>query len=118
MDLGQLSRELKQLERNHGRTEALKKFSSRTLDIDILTYDNLHGLHEGILLPRPEISYNAYVLRPFAELQPELMLPGSDTRLIELWHALDKSLDKSLDRSLKGSTGEETESLVNMSICW
>lgn len=138
MDLGQLSRELKQLERNHGRTEALKKFSSRTLDIDILTYDNLHGLHEGILLPRPEISYNAYVLRPFAELQPELMLPGSDIRLIELWHDLEMSLEKSLDenpdksrdespgkrqensldKSLKGRTGEESESLVKTSICW
>jgi 2-amino-4-hydroxy-6-hydroxymethyldihydropteridine diphosphokinase len=114
MRLGQLSREVKQLERNHGRTEALKKFSSRTLDIDILTYDNLQGLHEGILLPRPEISYNAYVLRPFAELRPELMLPGSDTRLIDLWHALEKSLHK----SLKDSTGEQTESLVKVSICW
>ncbi len=142
MDLGQLSRELKQLERNHGRTEALKKFSSRTLDIDILTYDNLHGLHEGILLPRPEISYNAYVLRPFAELQPELILPGSNVRLIDLWHDLNKSLKKdleknlyentdksrderlgkgqedSLDKSLKAGTREETESLVKLSICW
>ena len=118
MDLGQLSLELKQLERIHGRTKALNKFSSRTLDIDILTYDNLQGLHEGILLPRPEISYNAYVLRPFAELQPELMLPGSDTRLIELWHDLEKSLEKSLDKSLRGSTGEVTESLVKMSVCW
>jgi 2-amino-4-hydroxy-6-hydroxymethyldihydropteridine diphosphokinase len=130
MDLRQLSRELKQLERDHGRTEALKKFSSRTLDIDILTYDNLQGLHEGILLPRPEISYNAYVLRPFAELQPDLVLPGSDTRLIDLWHALEKSLNngldnslhkslhKSLPKNLKGSTGEQTKSLVKMSICW
>ena len=101
MVLGQLSRELKQLERNHGRTEALKKFSSRTLDIDILNYDNLQGLHEGILLPRPEISYNAYVLRPFAELQPELILPGSNVRLIDLWHDLKKSLEKSLEKSLK-----------------
>jgi 2-amino-4-hydroxy-6-hydroxymethyldihydropteridine diphosphokinase len=140
--LGQLSRELKQLERNHGRTEALKKFSSRTLDIDILTYDNLHGLHEGILLPRPEISYNAYVLLPFAELQPELILPGSNVRLIDLWHDLEKSLKKGLvksldentdksrderlgkgqensrDKSLKGWTREKSESLVKMSICW
>ena len=114
MDLAQLSRDLKQLERNLGRTEALKKFSSRTLDIDILTYDNLQGLNEGILLPRPEISYNAYVLRPFAELQPELVLPGSDTRLIDLWHAMKRSLDK----NLKNNSADETNSLVKMSICW
>jgi 2-amino-4-hydroxy-6-hydroxymethyldihydropteridine diphosphokinase len=114
MDLAQLSRELKQLERNLGRTEGLTKFSSRTLDIDILTYDNLQGLHEGILLPRPEISYNAYVLRPFAELQPELVLPGSNTCLIDLWHAMKKDLDK----NLIDSSGEETKSLVKMSICW
>ena len=114
MDLAQLSRELKQLERNLGRTEALKKFSSRTLDIDILTYDNLQGLHEGILLPRPEISYNAYVLRPFAELQPELVLPGSNTCLSHLWRAMKKDLDK----NLKDSPGDESKSLVKMSICW
>ena len=114
LDLAQLSRDLKQLERNLGRTEALKKFSSRTLDIDILTYDNLQGLNEGILLPRSEISYNAYVLRPFAELQPELVLPGSHTRLIDLWHAMKKNLDK----NLIDSSGEETQALVKMSICW
>lgn len=113
-NLGELSRELKLVERNHGRTQALKKFSSRTLDIDILTYDRLQGLHQGIHLPRPEIWFNAYVLRPFAELVPELLLPGSAERLIDLWHDLKESLDKSLNESL----GNESQPLVKMAVCW
>ncbi len=117
-DLGELSRDLKRLEQNHGRTKDLRKFSSRTLDIDILTYDSLQGLHQGIQLPRPEISYNAYVLRPFAELAPELLLPGSNNRLMDLWHDLKVGLENGLDKISNENLGKTAHSLVRMSICW
>lgn len=109
-NLRELSRYLKQLEREHGRTEALSKYSSQTLDIDILTYDNLQGLHHGVQLPRPEISYNAYVLRPLTELVPEMLLPGSDTRLADLWHNLVERLNE--------NEGDDAQPLMKMPICW
>lgn len=97
-----LSLHLREIEANHGRLGVLEKYSSRTLDIDILTYDDCIGMHEGIELPRPEIILNAYVLRPFAELTPQLMLPGSNESLEELWRLFDQS----------------SQPLVEMTVCW
>lgn len=81
---------LKEIEKNHGRVGS-ERYSSRTLDIDILTYDDFVGIHSGIELPRPEIRLNAYVLRPFAELTPQLVLPGSTESLEELWRLYDQA---------------------------
>ncbi len=89
--LKDLSSQLKAMERDHGRAEGLHKYSSRTLDIDILLYDDLAGLQSGIELPRPEIRLNAYVLRPFAELKPKLKLPGSGDTLEALWESFDQA---------------------------
>jgi len=93
---------LKNIEFTHGREPHLKKYSSRTLDIDVLTYDNLQGSYDGMLLPRPEIVDQAYVLRPFAELAPDTSLPGSSYTMQALWKAFDK----------------KSQPLTEMSICW
>lgn len=97
-----LSLHLKEIEAHHGRLETLEKYSSRSLDIDILTYDDCIGMHEGIELPRPEIRLSAYVLRPFAQLTPQLMLPGCSESLEELWRLFDQS----------------SQPLVEMTVCW
>ena len=46
--LTRLAKVLKKIEHNHGREPHLKKYSSRTLYIDVLTYDDLHGIYNGI----------------------------------------------------------------------
>lgn len=56
-----------------------------TLDIDILTYGDLAGMHQGLTLPRPEVLRNAFVLWPLAQLAPRALLPGSGRTLAELW---------------------------------
>lgn len=81
---------LKKIEDDNGRLRDGPKFSPRTLDIDILTYDQLVGCHSGIALPREEICFNAFVLQPLAEIAGESRLPGSDQTYAELWHAYDK----------------------------
>jgi 2-amino-4-hydroxy-6-hydroxymethyldihydropteridine diphosphokinase len=81
---------LRSIEFAYGRTEDCTKFSSRTLDIDILTFDDLQGEHHGIILPRPETTRNAFVLGPFAEVAPDLVLPGESLSLRALWEAYDK----------------------------
>ena len=77
---------LRKLEYSYGRQPGSTKFSSRQLDIDILTFDNYNGVYDGVILPRPEAVKNAYVLCPFAELAPELVLPTQTATLQELWH--------------------------------
>ena len=62
LSVGELSRCLKAIEDDNGRCRKGPKFSGRTLDIDILTYDALTGDREGVQLPRDEIVKNAFVL--------------------------------------------------------
>lgn len=82
---------LRKIENDSGRNRDAPRFSGRTLDIDILTYDNLHGLVDGVHLPRDEVFKNAFVLKPFSELAPQLMVPGTQTTLQQLWHSFDAS---------------------------
>jgi len=89
--LAELSSDLKQIESQQGRIREAKKYSSRSLDIDIMTYDDYSGIQSGIELPRPEVMLNAYVLRPFAELAPQLVLPGSKDTLEELWQSFNQA---------------------------
>jgi 2-amino-4-hydroxy-6-hydroxymethyldihydropteridine diphosphokinase len=76
---------LKRLEDRHGRLRDVPKFSDRTLDIDILLYDDLWFRLPGLALPRPEIETFAHVLRPLADLAPELVHPSRGKRLAEMW---------------------------------
>ncbi len=76
---------LREIEVRLGRVPDAPKFSPRTLDIDILSYDNLCGNFAGIELPRDEVTYNAFVLRPLSELAPDHCHPVSGKTYRELW---------------------------------
>lgn len=83
--VAELSALLKQIEDLTERDRTAPKFSGRTLDIDLLTYDQLVGEHEGILLPRAETLTQAFVLCPLAELAPDRIHPGTDQTYQCLW---------------------------------
>lgn len=91
-DLGvaELAKLLRLIEAENGRKREGPKFSARTLDIDILTYDQLSGMIEGVLLPREEILYNAFVLLPLAELAPTEVHPQSGATYQQLWNDYDQ----------------------------
>lgn len=76
---------LNQLEDRHGRQRHLPKFSDRTLDIDILLYDDLYLHCPSLVLPRPEILVYAHVLKPLADLAPNLVHPATHATMTELW---------------------------------
>lgn len=104
--LSELHRQLRSLEFDYGREAECTKFSSRTLDIDILSYDALYGEYDGILLPRPETLVNAFVLRPFAEIAPALVLPGQTESLLTLWRRYDTSKQPLERRSFDWNDGQ------------
>lgn len=79
------------IEEAHGRVRGAEKFSSRTLDIDILLYDDLVINEKGLNLPRDEIEKYAFVLQPLAELAPGFKHPVSGKTYKELWDAFDKN---------------------------
>lgn len=67
-----------------GRDRSGPKFGPRTLDIDILTYDD-YICREPVELPRDEIVINAFVLWPLALLEPEMVHPVTGQSYKELW---------------------------------
>jgi len=80
---------LNALEDRHGRKRDQPKFSDRTLDIDILLYDDLYLHTPSLVLPRAEILHYAHVLRPLAELAPEMVHPETRRPIADLWEAFE-----------------------------
>ena len=88
--LPDLLREIKAIEAALGRDRSQPKFSSRCIDIDVLTYGELSGEHAGILLPR-EILEHAFVLQPLAEILPDMKHPSTGQTMTAHWVAFDKT---------------------------
>lgn len=84
---GALSQALKGIEDDNGRERHQPGRGARTLDIDILTYDNLCGVHEGVELPRAEVLINAFVLLPLSQLAPDARHPLTGRTYAEHWSA-------------------------------
>lgn len=53
-----------------------ERWGPRTLDIDILLYDNLSSSDPVLTLPHPRMLARAFVLVPLADLNPELEIEG------------------------------------------
>ena len=83
----ELKRFLNELEDRHGRVRNVAKFSDRTLDIDILLYDDLYLVSPLIEVPRAEIMTFTHVLKPLADLAPDLLHPVCGKTIAEIWQA-------------------------------
>ncbi|SHF70464.1 2-amino-4-hydroxy-6-hydroxymethyldihydropteridinediphosphokinase [Microbulbifer donghaiensis] len=94
LPVGQLALRLREIEDANGRLRAGPKFSARTLDIDILTYDDLTGTIDGVKLPRAEILKNAFVLLPLAELAADAVHPVAGKTYRQLWDEYDQASQK------------------------
>lgn len=79
---------LHDLEADQGRRRGadIPRFSSRTLDIDIVLYDDRVMEGEGHLqLPRAELIEQAFVLKPMVDLAPDLVHPVTCRTLAAIW---------------------------------
>jgi 2-amino-4-hydroxy-6-hydroxymethyldihydropteridine diphosphokinase len=91
LPVGALSKALRQLEEENDRDREAPRFSARTLDVDILSYDQSKGVVDGITLPRDEILFNAFVLKPLAELAPDHCHPVEGKTYAALWDDFDQN---------------------------
>ena len=53
-----------------------EKWGPRSIDIDILTYDNTAVRQTGLEIPHPRMLDRAFVLIPLAEIAPEMVIKG------------------------------------------
>jgi len=106
IDVHQVSKILHQIEDEFGRDRSGPRFSSRTLDLDLLLYDDLVLDEEKLQIPRDEILERAFVLWPLAEVAPDLVHPHIQKTYAELWQNFDKNKEKlepiEFDFDLKG----------------
>ena len=68
---------LKRIEADLGRRRTSDKYASRTIDLDLLLYDDCVLSNNELTLPDPDILERAFVAIPLCELAPDLLLPGS-----------------------------------------
>jgi 2-amino-4-hydroxy-6-hydroxymethyldihydropteridine diphosphokinase len=72
----QLLRFLNEVENHFGRIR-LQRWASRTLDLDIITYGDQFVEKKTLVIPHPRAKDRAFVLVPWAEIDPAAVLPGA-----------------------------------------
>jgi 2-amino-4-hydroxy-6-hydroxymethyldihydropteridine diphosphokinase len=77
---------LHQLESDNGRIRGHVKFSDRTLDIDLVYFDDVVLDLPELQIQRPELRH-AFVLRPLADIAPTFVDPVRKVTLAKLWRA-------------------------------
>lgn len=77
------------IEQAAGR-ERLVHWGPRTLDLDILFYDDAVIADDDLHVPHPEIPKRAFVLRPLAQIAPYLVHPVYRRTITELLEALEQ----------------------------
>jgi 2-amino-4-hydroxy-6-hydroxymethyldihydropteridine diphosphokinase len=91
LDVKTVAKNLRQIELDQGRTRDCKKFSARTLDLDLILFGDLVLSDGRLQIPRDEIERYAFVLEPLAEIAGSSKHPVSHVSYTELWEKFDKS---------------------------
>ena len=91
LSLSKLAGKLDQIEHSCGRKRGEKRFTSRTMDLDLLLYGNLLRHDEQYDIPRDEIIRYAFVLKPLSQLAPEHIHPELGVSFSWLWREGDFS---------------------------
>lgn len=85
-----LLRRTQAIEKKHGRLrDPSRPKGPRTLDIDLIVIDDLESHSAELTLPHPAAHLRGFVLVPWAEIDPEALLPQG--RIIDLINQLDVS---------------------------
>ncbi len=66
---------LQTIENKQGRVRGAERWGPRTLDLDMLLYDNRQSQEPQLTLPHPGLYERAFVLYPLYECAPDLVLP-------------------------------------------
>jgi 2-amino-4-hydroxy-6-hydroxymethyldihydropteridine diphosphokinase len=90
-DSARLLEQLIQIEELLGRKRDHLKNVSRTIDLDLLYCGDQRITDERLQLPHPRMHLREFVLRPLADIRPDLVLPGQKKTVTELLTNLNDS---------------------------
>ncbi|MCT4781367.1 MULTISPECIES: 2-amino-4-hydroxy-6-hydroxymethyldihydropteridine diphosphokinase [Exiguobacterium] len=85
-----LLEELQRIEQQEGRKRLFKN-GPRTLDLDIVLYNEEMIQSEGLTVPHPRMQDRAFVLAPLRELNASHIVPGVDQTVGQLYVALPEA---------------------------
>jgi 2-amino-4-hydroxy-6-hydroxymethyldihydropteridine diphosphokinase len=77
------------VEKVHGRNRTLGVIAPRTLDIDLLFYDDIMLKKENLTIPHPLLKYRKFVLLPLAEIMGDYLHPEWGVSINELLERCD-----------------------------
>ncbi|MEP2937653.1 MAG: 2-amino-4-hydroxy-6-hydroxymethyldihydropteridine diphosphokinase [Gilvibacter sp.] len=81
----QVLKHILEIEKTMGRVRnQTEGYSSRTIDIDIITIDDVVKKTKKLELPHPKAHERLFVLRPLQEVHPEIILPKHDKDIDQL----------------------------------
>lgn len=89
---------LRKIERNNGRHRGADCSATRTIDIDLLLYDNLVIQEDSLVIPRIDITHYAFVLLPLAEIAPTERHPITRQRYADMWEVYAKTRHPDIKR--------------------
>lgn len=79
------------IEQRLGRQRGTTRYTSRTIDLDLLLYEDLVREDPGLRLPRSEILEYACVLQPLADLAPHRRHPLTGVTYASMWAQFDQN---------------------------
>jgi 2-amino-4-hydroxy-6-hydroxymethyldihydropteridine diphosphokinase len=82
---------LRPIEDALGRNRTEDKYAPRTIDLDLIVYDDITINTADMRLPDPEILERPFLAIPLFELAPELLLTGFNLRIHEIAARLPQS---------------------------
>lgn len=75
---------LRRIEQELGRTRSADKYAARTIDLDLIWYDDLVRTSPVLTLPDPEITHRPWLAIGLYELDPNLRMPDSGLPLADV----------------------------------
>jgi len=87
---------LLKIEQRHGRERTFRN-APRTLDLDILLYDNMRLHENGLTIPHPQMHRRAFVLRPLLEIAPDACIPAVGEARSAMRDCHDQTLERLAD---------------------
>lgn len=83
-------RVLKTIERDLHRIRTQDKHNPRTIDLDLLIFEDFVINEEGFRIPDPDIYKRSFIAFPLFELDPGLIMPDTKTPLANILKSLSK----------------------------
>lgn len=84
------------IEHQHGRERTFRN-APRTLDLDILLYDELQLHEHGLTIPHPQMHRRAFVLQPLLEIAPDCIIPEVGRASLASLACQDQTLERLAD---------------------